>query len=100
GIIAQNFAQTAHRLDWIEATGAVRVTLEWSWAARVFSRLGVAPRWHTPITHSWFQQYFEGRNLGPALEQPQLLAGETVQCFRGGCAIVQRGTVSWMLSPV
>jgi peptidoglycan/xylan/chitin deacetylase (PgdA/CDA1 family) len=94
-LIAQDFAGTAHRLDWDAKTGTIHVSIIWSWAVRVYSERGIGPLWHTPITEAWFDQYFHGYDWGPALEQPQRAKGYTYQRFANGYAIDQGGKVLW-----
>jgi peptidoglycan/xylan/chitin deacetylase (PgdA/CDA1 family) len=95
GTTAQDFARTAHRLERNRMAGSVHVTLMWAWAARVFAARGVQPRWHTPITHAWFDEYFHGHNWGPALQEPRVRHGTKFQCFLRACAVVQAGGVIW-----
>jgi peptidoglycan/xylan/chitin deacetylase (PgdA/CDA1 family) len=95
GMTAQDFARTAHRLEWDTTAGSVHVTLMWSWAARVFAARGVQARWHTPITHAWFDEYFHGHNRGPALQRPRVQHGIHIQCFVRACAVAQAGHVTW-----
>ena len=94
-LMAQDFARTAHRLEWDRITGSVHVTLMWSWATRVFAARGVPPRWHAPITHAWFDEYFHGYNWGPALQEPHAQNGAEMQCFLRACAVAQVGHVTW-----
>ena len=95
GVVAQNFVATAHRIEWTRSTGAVHVRLIWPWAIAAFSRLGIQPRWPTPITHAWFDHYFHDQNWGAARTEPSVKAGATVQCFEYGCATLRNGIVTW-----
>lgn len=95
GVTAQDFARTAHRIQWTRATGAIKVRLMWSWASRVFAARGVQPLWHTPITGAWFEGYFEFRSWGAALAPPAPRRGREVQCFEHGCAAARGTVVTW-----
>jgi peptidoglycan/xylan/chitin deacetylase (PgdA/CDA1 family) len=94
-VIAQDFAGTAHRLEWDTKTGTVHVTIIWSWAIRVFTERGVSPLWHTPITQAWFDQYFHGYDWGPALEPLHRAKGYSYQHFANGYAFDEGGRVLW-----
>jgi len=94
-LVAQDFAGTAHRLEWDAKTGTVNVTIVWSWAIRVYSERGIGPLWHSPITEAWFDQYFHGYDWGPALQRPQRAKGYMYQRFADGYAVEQAGKVVW-----
>ena len=96
-VVAQDFARTAHRIEWSRRSSTTHISLMWGWAARVFGALGIKPRWHTPLTRAWFDQYFRGSNYGPARTLPNREAGATVQCFTRGCAVLRQGKVTWRL---
>jgi hypothetical protein len=95
GTVAQDFARTAHRLEWNKSAGTIHVTLMWPWASTVFSARGVQPLWHTPITQAWFDEYFRGFNWGPALHQPRIRHHREKQCFLYGCAVLAHGHIRW-----
>jgi peptidoglycan/xylan/chitin deacetylase (PgdA/CDA1 family) len=94
--VVQNFARTGHRLTWNRRTGAVHMSIVWSWPVRVFAADGIGPRWNTLITDAWFDEYFAGYDWGAAVTQPQRRHGATVQCFRRGCATSRAGHVTWV----
>lgn len=71
-LIAQDFADTAHRVEWVTSSGSIRVVTVWPWAAKVFATNGIRPQWHSAITHAWFEQFFQGRDWGPATGAPRL----------------------------
>lgn len=93
--IAQNFARTAHRVEWNRKTDEVGVRIIWSWAAKVFSARGIQPIQHAPITHAWFLQFYKGNNWGPALGAPRSRDGVTSQRFRYGSATERAGKITW-----
>jgi hypothetical protein len=94
-VVAQNFAHTAHRIEWDRRTGVIHVSTMWSWATGEFTADHVQPQWGTPITRAWFDQYFAGYNRGPALEPPHSANGATTQCFQYSCATARSGVVDW-----
>jgi peptidoglycan/xylan/chitin deacetylase (PgdA/CDA1 family) len=94
-VVRQNFATTAHRLIWNRRTGDVRTAVVWSWAARAFAGRGVYPAWHTPITSSWFEEYLQGHDWGPAQEPPRKAHWGAFQRFLYGWAILRGTTVTW-----
>jgi peptidoglycan/xylan/chitin deacetylase (PgdA/CDA1 family) len=87
GVLAQNFAKTAHRIQWDEKAKKARVRIMWSWAAAVFSKDGVKPLYGHAITRAWFSQYLKGYNWGPALAQPKRKGKVTEQRFEYALAI-------------
>jgi peptidoglycan/xylan/chitin deacetylase (PgdA/CDA1 family) len=93
--IAQDFARTAHRLEWNATTGTVQVTVMWDWAARIFSADSIQPQWHTSLTRAWFEQYLSGYDWGPALSVPEPGDGGMMQCFQHACAVARAGTIQW-----
>src|SRR5579884_3072102 len=95
GVVAQNFARTAHRIEWAAGSGAIRVRIIRSWATDEFDRLGIEPRRHTPITASWFRLFYTGYDEGAALEEPRLADGVTTQCFQRACAAARGSRVTW-----
>lgn len=95
GTVGQDFARTGHRLIWNEAASSAGIEMVWSWPLQVFARRGIQPRWHTAITHAWFEQYFDGYDWGPALGEPQYVGNAAKQCFLYGCATAIGTHVTW-----
>jgi len=97
GIVAQDFRTTAHRLELNVKNGHVRVLVVWSWAAAVFSARHVSPKFGQPLTHAWFNQYFQGHDWGPALHSAKRDGRFIVQQFLYGWALEwPDGIVQWM----
>ena len=95
GTVVQDFSRTGHRLVWNVAVRSVGMEVVWSWPMQVFAGRGIQPRWHTAITHAWFEQYFDGYDWGPALEEQSHQGGATEQCFLYGCAVARGPDVTW-----
>lgn len=96
GTVTQDFRTTAHRLEWRPSSRSVRILIEWGWAASVFSKRHVAPRYGAPITHSWFSLYLSGHNRGAALHGQHRRHRRIVQRFKRGWAIQGPGNrVVW-----
>jgi len=87
GVEAQNFARTAHRMEWYEKSHRMKVQIMWPWAEAVFEKDGVKPLYKHPITHAWFNQYLKGYNWGPALAPQQHHGKVTEQPFEYALAI-------------
>lgn len=96
GVTAQDFAITAHRIEWIRSSGRTRVTVLWGVAAKVFSKHGITPTWGRAITKAWMQLFLRGHNRGPALDQPHWRNHRLRQSFlRGTATQSPGGSVTW-----
>jgi peptidoglycan/xylan/chitin deacetylase (PgdA/CDA1 family) len=97
-VMVQDFRVTAHQIEWASSTRRTTVVVRWDWAAAVFSRRGIQPRWGHPITHDWMKLYLSGHDRGPALDEARWIDHRLQQRFLRGTAIQQPGgTVSWRL---
>lgn len=87
GVTGQDFAKTAHRIEWNDKTHRSRVRIMWSWAEAVFSKDGVRPDYGKPIAHAWFSEYLKGYNWGPALAPLQRRGKVTEERFEYALAV-------------